>query len=434
MSFGIANRLSKIFKPESGKTVMLAVDHGYFQGPTTGLEDLRKTLAPLASLADCLFITRGMLRNCVENNIQSSICLRVSGGPSILGELSNEDIVVSLEEAIRLNVSGIGMSIFVGAENEDRTIANLGRLINEAEKYGMPVLAITAVGREMARDSRYLGLACRIAAEIGSRIVKTYYCEDFYKVVESCPVPIVMAGGKKIPEKDALEMTENAIKEGAPAIFGTWPFVSDLRTGSMSGGSGEQAILMAACGQMAQFYNLPSGIAAGMTDSKIPDAQSGYEKGYTVSLAGHSGANLIYESAGMHASLLGCCLESYVIDNDMLGAINRTVRGIEVNDETLDLGPIRDVCLDGPGHYLGHEQTLSRMQSDYLYPLVGDRENINNWIEQGSTDVIQRAHLKVKEILKSHFPQNWTEEIDKKIREKFPVRIPRKRMQPRKIS
>jgi putative autoinducer-2 (AI-2) aldolase len=154
----------------------------------------------------------------VENNIQSSICLRVSGGPSILGELSNEDIVVSLEEAIRLNVSGIGMSIFVGAENEDRTIANLGRLINEAEKYGMPVLAITAVGREMARDSRFLGLACRIAAEIGARIVKTYYCEDFYKVVESCPVPIVMAGGKKIPEKDALLMTENAIKEGASGV------------------------------------------------------------------------------------------------------------------------------------------------------------------------------------------------------------------------
>ena len=135
-----------------------------------------------------------------------------------MGELSNEDIVVSLEEAIRLNVSGIGMSIFVGAENEDRSISNLGRLINEAEKYGMPVLAITAVGREMARDSRYLGLACRIAAEIGSRIVKTYYCEDFYKVAESCPVPIVMAGGKKIPEKDALEMTENAIKEGASGV------------------------------------------------------------------------------------------------------------------------------------------------------------------------------------------------------------------------
>ena len=221
----------------------------------------------------------------------------------------------------------------------------------------------------------------------------------------------------------------NAIQEGAPAIFGTWPFVSDLRTGAMSGGSGEQAILMAACGQMALFYNLPSGIAAGMTDSKIPDAQSGYEKGYTVSLAGHSGANLIYESAGMHASLLGCCLESYVIDNDMLGAINRSIRGIEINTETLGIDPIRDVCLAGPGHYLGHEQTLKRMQSDYLYPIVGDRENINNWIEQGSTDSIQRAHQKLQEILKTHYPHNWDEATDRKIREQFPVRLSKNRMQ-----
>jgi len=221
----------------------------------------------------------------------------------------------------------------------------------------------------------------------------------------------------------------NAIQEGAPAIFGTWPFVSDLRTGAMSGGSGEQAILMAACGQMAQYYNLPSGIAAGMTDSKIPDAQSGYEKGYTVSLAGHSGANLIYESAGMHASLLGCCLESYVIDNDMLGAINRTVRGIEVNEETLSIEPISEVCLKGPGHYLGHQQTLNRMQTDYLYPDVGDRENINNWIDQGSTDIIQRAHLQVNEILRTHFPKNWDDKTDNIIRDSFPVRIPKNRMQ-----
>lgn len=218
MEFGIENRLSKIFNPRSGKTVMLAVDHGYFQGPTTGLENLKKTIEPLAPIADCLFITRGMLRHCVDKQIGSSICLRVSGGPSILKELSNEDIVVSMEEALRLNASGIGMSIFVGADNEDRTISNLGRLINQAETYGMPVLAITAVGRDMARDSRYLGLSCRIAAEIGARIVKTYYCEDFYKVTESCPVPIVMAGGKKIPEKDALIMTENAIREGASGV------------------------------------------------------------------------------------------------------------------------------------------------------------------------------------------------------------------------
>jgi len=218
MDFGMKNRLSNIIKPKSGKTVMLAVDHGYFQGPTTGLRDLKKTVAPLISYADCLFITRGMVRNAIDPGSHVAICLRVSGGPSILGDLSNEDITTSMEEAIRLNASGVGMSIFVGAANEDRTIANLGRLVNEAERYGMPVLAVTAVGKEMGRDARFLGLACRMAAEIGAHFVKTYYCEDFYKVVEGCPVPIVMAGGKKIPERDALQMTFNAIAEGASGV------------------------------------------------------------------------------------------------------------------------------------------------------------------------------------------------------------------------
>jgi len=218
MDFGMKNRLSRIINPKTGKTVMLAVDHGYFQGPTTGLKDLKKTVTPLAPHADCLFITRGMLRTSIDPKGDVSICLRVSGGPSILGDLSNEDITTSIEDALRLNAFGIGMSIFVGAKNEDRTIANLGRLVNEAERYGMPVLAVTAVGKEMGRDARYLGLACRIAAEIGAHFVKTYYCEDFYRVVEGCPVPVVMAGGKKIPEKDALQMTFNAIKEGASGV------------------------------------------------------------------------------------------------------------------------------------------------------------------------------------------------------------------------
>ncbi|MBE0425979.1 MAG: 3-hydroxy-5-phosphonooxypentane-2,4-dione thiolase [Nitrospirae bacterium] len=218
MDFGIKNRLSRIIKAKTGKTVMLAVDHGYFQGPTTGLRDPGKTVRPLISFADCLFITRGMLRTCIDPKSDTAICLRVSGGPSILGELSNEDITTSMEEAIRLNASGVGMSIFVGARNEDRTISNLGRLVNEAERFGMPVLAVTAVGKEMGRDARYLGLACRIAAEIGAHFVKTYYCEDFYKVAEGCPVPIVMAGGKKIPERDALQMTKNAITEGAAGV------------------------------------------------------------------------------------------------------------------------------------------------------------------------------------------------------------------------
>jgi 3-hydroxy-5-phosphonooxypentane-2,4-dione thiolase len=234
MDFGMKNRLARIINPKTGRTVMLAVDHGYFQGPTTGLKDLKKTVTPLLSNADCLFITRGMVRTSIDPRSNVAICLRVSGGPSILGDLSNEDITTSIEEALRLNASGVGMSIFVGAKNEDRTIANLGRLVNEAERYGMPVLAVTAVGKEMGRDGRYLGLACRMAAEIGAHFVKTYYCEDFYKIVEGCPVPIVMAGGKKIPERDALQMTANAIKEGASGVdMGRNIFQSDNPAGMM---------------------------------------------------------------------------------------------------------------------------------------------------------------------------------------------------------
>jgi putative autoinducer-2 (AI-2) aldolase len=231
MDFGMKNRLSRIFNPRTGKTVMLAVDHGYFQGPTTGLRDV-KGIAPLVPHADCLFVTRGILRKSFDPRINTSICLRVSGGPSILGELSNEDVIISMEEALRLNASGVGMSVFVGAKNEDRTIANLGRLVSEAERYGMPVLAITAVGKEMARDARYLGLACRIAAEIGAHFVKTYYCEDFHRVVEGCPAPVVIAGGKKVPEMDALIMTENAIKAGASGVdMGRNIFQSDNPVG-----------------------------------------------------------------------------------------------------------------------------------------------------------------------------------------------------------
>ena len=219
MDWGIKNRLAGIFNAKSGRTVMLAVDHGYFQGPTTGLKNPRETITPLLPYCDSLFVTRGILRNCVPANTKTPIFLRVSGGPSVLGELSNENLTTSMKEALRLNAAGVGLSIFVGEKNEDRTISNLGRLVNEAEEFGMPVLAITAVGKEMARDARYLGLATRIAAEIGAHMVKTYYCaEDFEKVVEGCPVPIVIAGGKKIPEKDALEMSYNAISKGAAGV------------------------------------------------------------------------------------------------------------------------------------------------------------------------------------------------------------------------
>ena len=219
MDWGMKNRIARIFNQKSGRTVMLAVDHGYFQGPTTGLKKPRETIASLAPYSDCLFVSRGILRNCASPSMNIPIFLRVSGGPSVLGELSNEDITTSMKEALRLNAAGVGMSIFVGEKNEDRTIGNLGRLVNEAEEYGMPVLAITAVGKEMARDARYLGLASRIAAEIGAHMVKTYYCEeDFEKVVEGCPVPIVIAGGKKIPEKDALQMAFSAISKGAAGV------------------------------------------------------------------------------------------------------------------------------------------------------------------------------------------------------------------------
>ena len=227
------NRLSKTLNPKTGKTVMLAVDHGYFQGPTTGLKKPAETINPLLPYCDSLFITRGILRNCISPNANVPIFLRVSGGPSVLKELSNEEITTSMKEALRLNAVGVGMSIFVGGEHETKTISNLGRLVNEAEEYGMPVLAITAVGKEMERDARYLGLACRIAAEIGAHMVKTYYCpEDFDKVVEGCPIPIVIAGGKKTPEKEALQMAYNAISQGAKGVdMGRNIFQSDSPVG-----------------------------------------------------------------------------------------------------------------------------------------------------------------------------------------------------------
>lgn len=219
MSWGMKNRLAQIIKPDTGRTVMLAVDHGYFLGPTSGLEVPRKTIEPILSYADSLMLTRGVLRTSVESNTSTPIVLRVSGGTSIVGKsLANEVITTSMEEAIRLNVSAVALSIFVGSEYEKETLLSLSNLINEGERYGIPVLAVTAVGRDMARDARYLGLCCRIAAELGAHIVKTYYCEDFEKVVESCPAPIVIAGGKKIAEREALELAFNAIQRGAVGV------------------------------------------------------------------------------------------------------------------------------------------------------------------------------------------------------------------------
>ena len=219
MDWGLKNRMAKIIKPTDGRAVMLAVDHGYFLGPTEKLEVPKKTIQPLLKYCDSLMITRGVLRTSVNANNDVPVVLRVSGGSSIIGEdLSNEEITTSVKDAIRLNVTVLAMSVFVGSKYEHKTIVNLGRLVNEAEEYGIPVLAVTAVGKELGKDARYLSLACRVAAEQGAHIVKTYYCKDFEKVVESCPVPIIIAGGKKTSEREALELTYNAIKAGAVGV------------------------------------------------------------------------------------------------------------------------------------------------------------------------------------------------------------------------
>jgi putative autoinducer-2 (AI-2) aldolase len=218
MDWGLQNRLSRIIKPETGRTVMLAVDHGYFLGPTSGLEVPRQTVVPLLPYADSLMLTRGVLRTSVPAETDTPIVLRVSGGTSILSELSNEGITTSMREAVRLNAAAVALSIFVGAPHERQTLLSLAHLVDEAEEYGIAILAVTAVGKDMVREARYLSLACRIAAELGAHIVKTYYCDDFDSVVQTCPVPIVIAGGKKTPEKEALELAANAVQHGAVGV------------------------------------------------------------------------------------------------------------------------------------------------------------------------------------------------------------------------
>lgn len=232
MDWGMKNRLARIIKPEDGRAVMLAVDHGYFLGPTSGLEEPRKTIEPLLPHADSIMLTRGVLRTSVDALWDRPVVLRVSGGTSILKELSNEGVTVSIEDAIRVNASALALSIFVGSEFEKETLVNLARLVDEGERYGIPVLAVTAVGKEMVRDARYLGLSCRIAAEIGAHLVKTYYCEDFEKVVESCPIPVIVAGGKKTPEIEALELAFNSVRGGAVGVdMGRNIFQSDSPVG-----------------------------------------------------------------------------------------------------------------------------------------------------------------------------------------------------------
>ena len=219
LDWGIKNRLSRIFNPVSGRTVMLAVDHGYFQGPTTGLERIDLNILPIAPYADTLMLTRGILRSTVPPSYTKGIVLRASGGPSILKELSNEGLAVDMEEAIRLNVSALAVQVFIGGEFETQSVLNMTRLVDMGMRYGIPTLAVTAVGKDMVRDARYFRLACRMCAELGAHYVKTYYIpKGFDTVTASCPVPIVMAGGKKMPEQEALVMCSNAIQEGAAGV------------------------------------------------------------------------------------------------------------------------------------------------------------------------------------------------------------------------
>jgi putative autoinducer-2 (AI-2) aldolase len=219
LDWGMKNRLSNIFRPETGRTVMLAIDHGYFLGPTTGLERVDVTILPLLPYADTLMCTRGILRSTIPPTFTKGIVLRSSGGPSILKELSNEEIAVDIEDAIRLNVAALAVQVFIGGEYETKSIHNMTRLVDMGNRYGITVLGVTAVGKEMVRDAKYMRLATRICAELGASYVKTYYvAEGFETVTASCPVPIVIAGGKKIPELDALKMAYNAIQQGAAGV------------------------------------------------------------------------------------------------------------------------------------------------------------------------------------------------------------------------
>ncbi len=219
LDWGLKNRLAKIFNPESGRTVMLAIDHGYFQGPTTGLERVDLNIVPLLRFSDTLMCTRGILRSTIPPTYGKGIVLRMSGGPSVLKELSNEQLACDIEDALRLNVAAMAVQVFIGGEYETQSVHNMTRLVDVGQKYGIATLGVTAVGREMTRDAKYMRLACRICAELGASYVKTYYVpEDFETVTASCPVPIVIAGGKKLEESEALKMAYDAVQAGAAGV------------------------------------------------------------------------------------------------------------------------------------------------------------------------------------------------------------------------
>lgn len=220
MDWGMKNRLSRLIQPD-GRCFFMPIDHGYFLGPTSCLEKPGDTVEPLLPYCDAIFVTRGVLRSVIDPTINKPVILRVSGGTSMVGKnLANEEITTAIDDVIRVNAAAVGLSIFVGSEYEKQTLSNLSKLVNDCEKYGIPVMAVTAVGKELKkRDARYLALACRIAAELGAKVVKTYWCDDFEKVVNGCPVPVVMAGGPKCEtEKDVFEFVHDGIEKGAIGI------------------------------------------------------------------------------------------------------------------------------------------------------------------------------------------------------------------------
>ena len=268
----------------------------------------------------------------------------------------------------------------------------------------------------------------------------TEACQVMEKVIEGgMPVLLLSAGmaGATAPSTVAGAIVQaaaeclaglvyvNAVKPGHPAIFGTWPFGLDLRSGAMTGGSGEQALLSAGCAQMHKFYGVPGGAAAGIADSKMPDMQAGWEQMCSNVMTGLAGCNMIYEAAGMHASLLGFCHESLIMGDDLIGQAQRCVRGIEVNDETLALDQMREVCLGGPGHYLGTEQTLSRMETDHVYPALGDRTSPKEWAEIGKPVLVEKAITRKETILSSPSRAQFDPMLDAAIRERFNIHLPR---------
>ena len=240
----------------------------------------------------------------------------------------------------------------------------------------------------------------------------------------TAPAPIAGAIVQAVAECLAGLVYVNAVQPGHPAIFGTWPFVSDLRTGAMSGGSGEQALLSAGCAQMHRYYDLPGGAAAGIADAKLPDMQAGWEQATSNVMAGLSGLNMVYEAAGMHASLLGFCLESLILGDDLIGQALRCVRGIEVTEDTVSVDVIRATCLEGPGHYLGSDQTLALMQTEYIYPALGDRTSPKEWEELGKPDLLQKATARKSEILSRPSAARFDPAIDSVIRDRFKIHLP----------